>query len=57
MVIQCGGCVVTRKQLLNRLRPAINANIAVSNYGMSIAWMNGIFDRVIAPFKNAEQND
>jgi len=57
MVIQCGGCVVTRKQLLNRLRPAINANIAVSNYGMSIAWMNGIFERVIAPFKNAEQND
>ena len=52
MVIQCGGCVVTRKQLINRLRPAVNANIPVSNYGMTIAWINGIFDRVMEPFKN-----
>jgi [FeFe] hydrogenase H-cluster maturation GTPase HydF len=52
IVIQCGGCVVTRKRLINRLRPAVNANIPVSNYGMTIAWVNGIFDRVIAPFKN-----
>lgn len=51
LVIQCGGCVVTRKQLLNRLKPAVEANIPVSNYGMAIAYLNGIFDRVIAPFK------
>lgn len=50
MVIQCGGCMVTRKQLLNRLKPAVEADIAVSNYGMAIAWLNGIFDRVIEPF-------
>ncbi len=52
MVIQCGGCVVTRKQLINRLRPAVNSNVPVSNYGMTIAWINGIFERVIQPFKN-----
>ena len=51
MVIQCGGCVVTRKQLINRLKPAIDVNIAVSNYGMTIAYINGIFDRVIEPFR------
>ncbi|HMM12188.1 MAG TPA: [FeFe] hydrogenase H-cluster maturation GTPase HydF [Bacteroidales bacterium] len=50
LVIQCGGCVVTRKQLINRLRPAVNAGVAVSNYGMAIAWMNGIFGRVTQPF-------
>lgn len=50
MVIQCGGCVVTRKQLLNRLKPAVDANVAVSNYGMTIAYLNGIFDRVMEPF-------
>jgi [FeFe] hydrogenase H-cluster maturation GTPase HydF len=50
MVIQCGGCVVTRKQLLNRLKPAVDANIAVSNYGMTIAYLNGIFERVMEPF-------
>jgi [FeFe] hydrogenase H-cluster maturation GTPase HydF len=51
LVIQCGGCVVTRKQLINRLKPAVDAGVAVSNYGMSIAWMNGIFERVTQPFQ------
>ena len=55
LVIQCGGCVVTRKQLINRLKMAIDADIAVSNYGMAIAWMNGIFDRVMAPFNLHKQ--
>lgn len=50
MVIQCGGCVVTRKQLTNRLKPAIDAGIPVSNYGMAIAFINGIFDRAVEPF-------
>lgn len=50
MVIQCGGCVVTKKQITNRLKPAIDAGIPVSNYGMAIAFMNGIFDRAIEPF-------
>jgi [FeFe] hydrogenase H-cluster maturation GTPase HydF len=51
LIIQCGGCMVTRKQLLNRLKPAIDGNIPVSNYGMAIAYMNGIFDRVTLPFR------
>ncbi|NQU35830.1 MAG: [FeFe] hydrogenase H-cluster maturation GTPase HydF [Bacteroidetes bacterium] len=50
MIIQCGGCVVTRKQLNNRLKPAIDASIPVSNYGMAIAFMNGIFERAVKPF-------
>lgn len=50
LVIQCGGCMVTRKQLLNRLKPAIDANIPVTNYGMAIAYVLGIYDRAIAPF-------
>jgi [FeFe] hydrogenase H-cluster maturation GTPase HydF len=54
LVIQCGGCVVTRKQLLNRLKPAVDANIPVSNYGMTIAYLNGIFDRVMEPFLSIE---
>ncbi|HKK62684.1 MAG TPA: [FeFe] hydrogenase H-cluster maturation GTPase HydF [Bacteroidales bacterium] len=50
MVIQCGGCVITRKQLVNRLKPAVEAGIPVTNYGMAIAWMQGIYKRAIAPF-------
>ena len=47
MVIQCGSCMFTRKQTLNRLKPAIEKGIPVSNYGMAIAYMHGIFDRAI----------
>ena len=50
MVIQCGGCMITRKQLHNRLKPALDAGIPVTNYGMAIAWVHGIYHRAIAPF-------
>lgn len=50
LVIQCGGCVVTAKQLASRLAPAIDAGIPVSNYGLAIAYMNGIFERSMRIF-------
>lgn len=50
MAIQCGGCMSTRKQLLNRTNLFVNQSIPISNYGMALAYMNGIFDRVMAPF-------
>lgn len=52
LVIQCGGCVATEKQLHNKLQPFIDAGVAVSNYGLAIAYMNGIFDRSIKIFKH-----
>lgn len=51
MIIQCGGCMVTKKQLHSRLKPAIDAGIPVSNYGLTIAYIHGIFDRATAPFR------
>jgi [FeFe] hydrogenase H-cluster maturation GTPase HydF len=54
MVIQCGGCMITRKQLVNRLKPAIDAGIPVTNYGMAIAWMQGVYERAIKPFVKDE---
>ena len=50
LIIQCGGCVVTEKQLNNRLKPVIKQGVAVSNYGMTIAYVTGIFDRVVQAF-------
>lgn len=46
MAIQCGGCMATRKQLINRTNMAVENGIPISNYGMAIAYMNGIFERV-----------
>jgi [FeFe] hydrogenase H-cluster maturation GTPase HydF len=59
MVIQCGGCMITRKQLINRLKPAVEAGIPVTNYGMAIAFAHGIYNRAVAPFirQNADSAD
>jgi [FeFe] hydrogenase H-cluster maturation GTPase HydF len=59
LVIQCGGCMITRRQLHNRLLPAIKAGVPVTNYGMTIAYIQGIYQRAISPFVKelkAEEN-
>lgn len=55
LVIQCGGCMITRRQLFNRLQPAVKAGIPVTNYGMAIAYVQGIYTRAIAPFTGREK--
>ena len=50
LVIQCGGCVITRKQVVNRIRQAVDAGVPVTNYGMAIAFIHGIYQRAISPF-------
>jgi len=45
LVVQCGGCMITKKQILNRLKPAVDAGIPITNYGMLIAYLTGIFER------------
>lgn len=56
LVIQCGGCMITRKQLHNRLQDAINAGVPVTNYGMAIAYVQGIYNRAVAPFTKNSKN-
>ncbi|MCF6240395.1 MAG: [FeFe] hydrogenase H-cluster maturation GTPase HydF [Bacteroidales bacterium] len=57
LVIQCGGCMITQKQIKNRLKPAIEAGIPVTNYGMAIAWVQGIYHRAVAPFLKEAETD
>jgi [FeFe] hydrogenase H-cluster maturation GTPase HydF len=54
LVVQCGGCMVTRRQLINRLKPALDAGIPVTNYGMAIAYVQGVYERAVAPFVNRD---
>ena len=52
LAVQCGGCMVTRRQLWNRVEAMHRNGVPVTNYGMAIAYATGIFDRVTAPFRN-----
>ena len=49
LVLQCGGCMITRRQLYSRLLPVIENDVPVSNYGMAISYMKGIYERALRP--------
>jgi len=53
IVIQCGGCMITNRQLLSRLKPALKAGVPVTNYGMTLAYCMGIYSRAVAPLINS----
>lgn len=50
LVIQCAGCMVTRNFMLKRLRIFREKGIPVVNYGLFLAWANGLLPRAIEPF-------
>ncbi|MFA6334436.1 MAG: [FeFe] hydrogenase H-cluster maturation GTPase HydF [Bacteroidales bacterium] len=52
IVIQCGGCMITNRQLFSRLKPALTAGLPVTNYGMTLAYCMGIYSRAIKPLIN-----
>ena len=49
LAIQCGGCMVTARQLQNRVRAVAETGVPVVNYGMAIAWLTGIYKRALQP--------
>lgn len=50
LVIHCGGCMLTRRQMRWRQRCCMDQNVPVTNYGILIAHLNGILKRTLAPF-------
>jgi len=53
LVIHCGACVTNRRAMLNRLLRCRKAGIPVTNYGLTIAYSLGIFERALEPFPDA----
>lgn len=45
LIIQCGSCMFTRRQLLSRLEKVKSQNIPITNFGVALAELNGILDR------------
>ncbi|TJX68137.1 [FeFe] hydrogenase H-cluster maturation GTPase HydF [Soehngenia saccharolytica] len=54
LIIHCGGCMVNKREILSRIRLAKEVNVPMTNYGMTIAYLNGILDRSIEIFKGSE---
>lgn len=46
LAIHCGGCMVNRKAMLEKQKHFEQLGIPMTNFGVAIAYMNGVFDRV-----------
>ena len=53
LIIQCGGCTVTRRQMLARQYRAIRQGVPMTNYGMAISVVQGVLDRSLHCFPAA----
>ncbi|MBP3311702.1 MAG: [FeFe] hydrogenase H-cluster maturation GTPase HydF [Butyricicoccus sp.] len=49
LIVHCGGCMFNRTYLLSRVQQAKDAGVPITNYGVLIAKMKGILDKVSLP--------
>lgn len=54
VIIQCGGCIVTRRHMLARLRQAKSQGVPMTNYGVTISYLQGVLPRVLACHPDAK---
>ena len=52
LIVHCGACMLTRREVLRRLDVSIVQGVPMVNYGVLIASLHGILERAISPFKN-----
>ncbi len=52
LIISCGGCMVNRGEIMQRISRAKESKVAITNYGVLMAYLSGILKRVITPFKD-----
>ena len=50
LIIHCGACMLTRREVLRRIEYAVVQGTPIVNYGVLIAALHGILERAISPF-------
>jgi predicted GTPase len=53
LIIHCGACMWNRRAMLSRIEKALQAGVPITNYGLTIAYSLGIFERALEPFPAA----
>jgi len=53
LVIHCGACMTNRRAVLNRVARCRDQGVPITNYGLTIAYVLGIFERALEPFPAA----
>ncbi|MDO4522895.1 MAG: [FeFe] hydrogenase H-cluster maturation GTPase HydF [Eubacteriales bacterium] len=55
LIIHCGGCMITEREMRYRMQCAVDANVPMTNYGTAIAYMNGILKRSLGLFPDLQE--
>ncbi len=50
LIVHCGSCMLNRRSMLHRIAQAVDAGVPIVNYGVLIAYVQGIFPRAIEMF-------
>ncbi|MEW6654058.1 MAG: [FeFe] hydrogenase H-cluster maturation GTPase HydF [Bacteroidota bacterium] len=53
LIIHCGGCMLTRKMMQQRIKQAKYIGVPIVNYGVAISYMHGAVPRALLPFEEA----
>jgi [FeFe] hydrogenase H-cluster maturation GTPase HydF len=53
LIIHCGGCMITRREMLCRIERARQAGVAITNYGLAVSLLQGVLVRTLSPFPQA----
>lgn len=54
LIIHCGACMTNKREILSRILKAKEAEVPITNYGLTIAYSLGIFERALEPFESAK---
>ncbi len=46
LILHCGACMINRKNMLSKIAQAKEAGVPITNFGVAIAFLNGMLDRV-----------
>ncbi|EDS73618.1 hydrogenase maturation GTPase HydF [Anaerofustis stercorihominis DSM 17244] len=49
LVVHCGGCMLNEKEMKHRIKYAVDNGVNIVNYGILIAYLNGILGRAVEP--------
>ena len=50
LIIHCGSCMLTRREMLNRIQKAKEAGVPITNFGVAISFLQGVARRTLSPF-------
>lgn len=54
LIVHCGACMLNRREVLRRLYFSADEGVLITNYGVIIAYMNGILKRTLSPFSELD---